>query len=427
MASEAYSDKLPNKAQMTQLIDAVNKIGNGIATSPTWWGFEEDMSILDEEERISYIGEASGYTPMSMGTGGSIDVGDWQPFIDIFNNHPWMVRNDGTPDYRLMDTDYSKKIDGSASDASNIGYNGGAYAWVKKVYKSETMRGSKRVVKFSFEKLDGFEPIGFIDQDGVELPGMWMPMAYGSIDSNGKMRSIFGTQPCYSKTCDQEYTAITANGNRHVFYGGPFANLISDLQIMLGGGTDVQIHLGYGNCSGYNESATPSGTNGVLPSAIVGGGRFYGTTDGKSLNKFFHSIVPATYQQHQRDPYLQLVDGNYKVSPNYVYDISGTSIESTGLSLTKTDGLVYPHYYQVIPGFGAVPVSKDGYKGSTSTGGCDSLYVNTSGVRVGVRFGYCGNGRVAGPRCLALDGAPSAAGWNVGASDLLKPPVGVAL
>jgi hypothetical protein len=427
MASEAYSDKLPNKAQMTQLIDAVNKIGNGIATSPTWWGFEEDMSILDEEERISYIGEASGYTPMSMGTGGSIDVGDWQPFIDIFNNHPWMVRNDGTPDYRLMDTDYSKKIDGSASDASNIGYNGGAYAWVKKVYKSETMRGSKRVVKFSFEKLDGFEPIGFIDQDGVELPGMWMPMAYGSIDSNGKMRSIFGTQPCHSKTCDQEYTAITANGNRHVFYGGPFANLISDLQIMLGGGTDVQIHLGYGNCSGYNESATPSGTNGVLPSAIVGGGRFYGTTDGKSLNKFFHSIVPATYQQYQRDPYLQLVDGNYKVSPNYVYDISGTSIESTGLSLTKADGLVYPHYYQVIPGFGAVPVSKDGYKGSTSTGGCDSLYVNTSGVRVGVRFGVCVLGRCVGPRCLGLYGAPSAAVWSIGASDLLKPPVGVAL
>ena len=85
--------------------------------------------------------------------------------------------------------------------------------------------------------------------------------------------------------------------------------------------TNSQEAYGYGNSSGYDASLAP--TNGVKQNAVVGGGQFYGTKDAKSLNKIFHSIVLGTYQQWMRDPYTLLVNGRYKVSKNYTYDVTG--------------------------------------------------------------------------------------------------------
>ena len=91
---------------------------------------------------------------------------------------------------------------------------------------------------------------------------------------------------------------------------------------------------------------------------------------------------------------------------------------------TQKTGIFYPHKYQTVPGFGAVPVHP--CKGSTSTGGCDGLWQNVEIVAVALRFGSCDHGTNAGLRSLAVDYTAGAAYWNIGAAVLLLPPVGVA-
>lgn len=409
--------------------ETLDKVYNILAADEVY-GFVEHMNVLSPTERIEYIGANANYTPLTVNKStGEANYGSWADFPVLAGNKPWMVRSDGTPDYRLDENDYTKKEDGTASDVANTSYEGGAFAWIPKIYKQEYMLGNDRVVKFSMSKKDGFEPVGFIDPDNNELEGVWIPMFYGSIVSD-KMKSISGVQPCYSKTTAAEKTAIDAFGSRAKFFGGPIVQTITDLLIMFGKSTNSQAVYGNGNCNGYDASLTP--TMGVKQNAVIGGGQFYGTSDSKSLNKILHSIVLGSYQQWMRDPYTLLVNGRFKVSKNYAYDVTGATYHDTGISLPKVlkdngdqnTGIFYPHKYQTVPGFGVVPVHP--CKGSTTTGGCDGLWQNVEIVAVALRFGACDHGTFDGVRALNVGDTAGGANWTVGAAILLLPPVGVA-
>ena len=173
--------------------ETLDKIYNILAVDPIY-GFIEHMNILSPTQRIEYIGLNKNFTPVSRNTNGSISLNDWAGFEILEANKPYMVRSDGTPDYRLQDNDYSKKYsDGSASDVANTSYDGGAFSWLQKIYKNETVVGDDRIVKFSLTKREGYEPVGFIDPDNKELEGVWLPMGSpprgrGKVD----FRSPFG-------------------------------------------------------------------------------------------------------------------------------------------------------------------------------------------------------------------------------------------
>ena len=113
--------------------------------------------------------------------------------------------------------------------------------------------------------------------------------------------------------------------------------------------------------------------------------------------------------------------------------MTGAKYQDTGISLpkmlnddgsTQKTGIFYPHKYQTVPGFGAVPVHP--CKGSTSTGGCDGLWQNVEIVAVARRFGRCGDGTCDGLRYWGVGNAAGSAYWSFGAAVLLLPPVGVA-
>lgn len=406
--------------------ETLDKIYNMLATEPVY-GFIEHNAILAPGSRIEYIGANKDYEPISVTMGGGFSLKSWADFPLLKANKPYMVHADGTPDYRLREDDYTKKEDGTASDVANANYNGGAFSWLMKIYKREYMAGDDRYVLFRFEKADGFEPVGFLDPDNRELEGAWIPMFYGSIVSE-KMRSTSGMQPDYSKTTAAQKTAIDAFSSRARFFGGPLVETIIDLLIMFAKTTELQTAYGCGNMSGYDASLSP--TYGVKQNNVVGGGQFYGTSDGKSLNKIFHSIVLGSYNQWMRDPYEVVVNGRVRVSKNYAYDVTGASYADTGITAANRpggNGWDYPHKYQTVAGYGAVPVAP--YSGSTSTGGCDGLYrhENQSGITaVALRFGNCDHGRNAGPRARRWYYVAGSAYWNIGAAILLQPPVGVA-
>lgn len=348
-----------------------------------------------------------------------------------------MVRDDGSPDYRLKADDYTKKEDGSGSDVANTNYKGGAFSWLKKIYKQEYMIGDDRYVNFSMTPRDGFEPVGFVDDSNNELEGVWLPMFYGSIlDPDGetpKMASLSGLQPTYSKNTEAQKKAIDNFGTRARFLGGPIVETIIDLLILFAKTTDLQGAYGNGNMSGYDVSLTP--TNGVKQNAVIKGGQFYGTSDGKSLNKIFHSIVLGSWQQWMRDPYEVVVNGRVKVSTNYKYDVTGASYLDTGIQVPDNmewdqnhNAMAYPSYYRTVPGYGAIP-ALEMKGGSTATGGCDGLWRHDpkeTFTAVALRFGDCDDGANGGPRARSWYDAAAAAYWYIGAAILLLPPVGVA-
>ena len=406
--------------------ETLDKIYNALVPDEIY-GFIEHMDILAPGQRIEYTGANKDYSPITVNKEtGQASYNSWANFPWLLANKPYMVHSDGTADYRLNENNYAQKEDGSASDVANAAYDGGAFAWAMKIYKQEYTVGSDRVVNFSISKRDGFEPIGFIDPSNRELEGVWIPMFYGTIISD-KMKCISGNQPCYNTATAAEKTAIDAFGSKAKFFGGAIVETLIDLMILFAKTTDLQAAYGNGNCSGYDASLAP--TYGVKQNAVVGGGQFYGTSDGKSLNKIFHSIVLGSYNQWMRDPYVVCVNGKVKVSKNYNYDLTGAAYEDAGITHGKINdnaayGPVYAHIFRTIGGFGALPAAP--YKGSTALGGCDGMWVNTGITAVALRCGACGNGLPAGPRALRLNCTAGAATWDLGAAILLLPPVGVA-
>lgn len=406
--------------------ETLDKIYNALVPDEIY-GFIEHMDILAPGQRIEYTGANKDYSPITVNKEtGQASYNSWANFPWLLANKPYMVHSDGTADYRLNENNYAQKEDGSASDVANAAYDGGAFAWAMKIYKQEYTVGSDRVVNFSISKRDGFEPIGFIDPSNRELEGVWIPMFYGTIISD-KMKCISGNQPCYNTATAAEKTAIDAFGSKAKFFGGAIVETLIDLMILFAKTTDLQAAYGNGNCSGYDASLAP--TYGVKQNAVVGGGQFYGTSDGKSLNKIFHSIVLGSYNQWMRDPYVVCVNGKVKVSKNYNYDLTGAAYEDAGITHGKINdnaayGPVYAHIFRTIGGFGALPAAP--YKGSTALGGCDGMWVNTGITAVALRFGACNDGLPAGPRALDLLDPAGDALWNIGAAILLLPPVGVA-
>ena len=406
--------------------ETLDKIYNALVPDEIY-GFIEHMDILAPGQRIEYTGANKDYSPITVNKEtGQASYNSWANFPWLLANKPYMVHSDGTADYRLNENNYAQKEDGSASDVANAAYDGGAFAWAMKIYKQEYTVGSDRVVNFSISKRDGFEPIGFIDPSNRELEGVWIPMFYGTIISD-KMKCISGNQPCYNTATAAEKTAIDAFGSKAKFFGGAIVETLIDLMILFAKTTDLQAAYGNGNCSGYDASLAP--TYGVKQNAVVGGGQFYGTSDGKSLNKIFHSIVLGSYNQWMRDPYVVCVNGKVKVSKNYNYDLTGAAYEDAGITHGKINdnaayGPVYAHIFRTIGGFGALPAAP--YKGSTALGGCDGMWVNTGITAVALRFGSCAYGLSAGPRALSLNNPAGNAYWDIGAAILLLPPVGVA-
>lgn len=399
------------KTSIGKIRDALN-----VRRSPIY-GFIEHMDILNPAQRIEYIGENKDFTPMSMNmTTHAMNYGSWNDFWFLLQNRPAMVKNDGTLDYWLNPDDYTKKEDGTASDVANLDYAGGAYAWIPKIYKKEYVIGNNRYVYFSQTKADDdFAPIGFIDPDGNELDGVWIPMFYGVKDSNGVTRTLATKNPttASSITTDAQKAAIEKAGARHVFFGGAIVNTLVDLLTMFVKSTDSQSAYGKGASESYNVSAT---NYGMPDNSVVGGGQFYGSNDGKQLNKVLHSIVLGSQCIWVRDPYILVLKGTFFVSPNYKYDITGKTYVNTGIKIQDQG---YRTKSTVVPGFGAVPTTAGGTSG---TGNCDHVWVDRAENACCLRFAACSDGASGGLFCLDASHAPSVAWWGFGCAPLLLPP-----
>lgn len=393
------------------------------------WGFHQNFNNLSPANNgsgtITYPAdvENSDFAPAMTNRGtGSVTMGSWNDFLDnVLKNFPHIVdvatqRSVG----ELNPDDYTKMKDGSASTITSCRY---AAAWINKIYMKEVYAadGNSRDVYFAADNehsnTEDFVPVGFYDQNNVELEGIWIPMFY--MDASGNTRS--GTTPINSKTCDQEKAIIDAVNGRAIFLGGPILNVLRDIEYMVFRSTDIQTYAGHGNCQSYSSASA----TGVKANAVIGGGRFYGTNDKKSLNKLFHSIVLGSYQQLTRDPYMITIGGRLYLSGNYKYNLSGSGYEDTGVTVTTNSAWTYAKKTRATQKNGSIPdpASKDA---TSSTGLCDGQYYNNAGTRVAHRLGYTNNDLIDGPACVNLNYEASFAAWLCGVGCALLPSAGYA-
>lgn len=389
-----------------------------------YWAFDHNFADKAPASCITYpTGFAnSGFAKMHTNEGtGTVTAGDWLDFLQsTLKNYPFMVAKDGKANYALNPNDYTKKKeDGAASDYNNLNYNGGAFAWLNKIWMREdyATNGESREVQFADGPADGFYAVGFYDFNGVEMDGIWLPMGY--MDASGRTL-VAGTTPCASKTCDQEHTLINQFSSRAAFLGGPIINVLRDLEYMLFKSTDIQTEAGHGRCN--------AGSQAVVGNAVVANGKvpgWKGTSDKKTMNKYFHSQLLGSYQQWIRDPYTLLIGGQMKVQDKYIYDLTGAKHETPGIAWSTSSAWQYPcHLLKANNKFGSVPKYEN--TGSTATGLCDGIYGNTSGTRVAVRLGSTNNDLIAGPAALYLSSEASLASWYYGVGVILLPPAGYA-
>lgn len=380
---------------------------NVLHATPTpikYWAFNQNFADKNPETTITY---PTGFTNSNfekMFTNeetGTATYGGWEDFLKkTLKNYPAMVKKTGEIDYFLNPADYTKKKeDGTLSDYNNLNYDGGAFAWLNRIYMLETYSENKesREVQFVDAPADGFTPVGFYDGENNVLEGIWLPMGY--MDDSGRTL-IAGTTPINYSFGDTEKSLMENRYPRARFLGGPIINVLRDLEYMLFKSTNIMYTAGSGRCSTGYKVWVP---NNIVANGPVEGWK--GTNSNLELNKYFHSQVLGSYQFFIRDPYTIVINGVEKMSPNYNYDTNnGNGYIDVGVAIsTSSTWWVSSHLIPLAdPRLGSQPKQEN--TGSTSTGLCDGgPYGNASGTRVAIRLGNSSNGRIGGPAGLNLN------------------------
>lgn len=394
------------------------------------YGFQINQSESDPASMITYLEDCDNayYEPAHMDySTDSFNYGDWSDVWFIKNLKPCMLKYDGTVGYELDKNDYSKKVDGTASDIANTSYGGNAMVGIPKVYW-KVVKVSTNVAKiyFSNKKVDSnFKCWSHIDNNGKEIDYCYMPIYNGSVISS-KLRSLSGRTPMANQTATTEITYAKANNTSSdiIWYTELFNDrmLINLLLLLIGKSTDTQTIFGTGNNNSYvSASNTGIKNTGTMNTK----GLFWGKQDNKSGVKVFGiehwygniwrriggwindkgtQKIKMTYGQSDGST----TDGYNETGSGYISIGGATPSGTSGGYISK----------KLITDNGLIPTIASG---SATTYYCDGLWFNNSQVDYAFVGGESASVSRVGALSSALDNAPSLAAWGVGAALSCKP------
>lgn len=178
------------------------------------YGFSIDQTISDPSISVSYIKGCDNeyYAPSFMNFAkDAYDWGDWKDAF--FIGKPCMLKSNGQVDYYLDPNDYTKKMDGTDSDVSNMDYDGNTMVEFPPIYIKREQVGKTINVYISNVKADNdFEAWNCKREDGT-YNEHWYFAAYGISSRKGLLRSMSDTSPNSSWDFNSEIKAARANGN----------------------------------------------------------------------------------------------------------------------------------------------------------------------------------------------------------------------
>jgi len=398
------------------------------------YGFHIDPTESDPADAVTYLEDAIGMTPAYMDyTSGVFNYGSWENAF--FMPRPCMLKYDGTVDYYLDPSDYSKKFDGiTPSDIADDTYNGNAMMewgqggkkiWYK-IVPDSTPTGAR--VYIADSKIDDdYRAWSFVNNVGEMVDHFYTPIYNGSLDSSGRLRSISGkaySDLCQSKTAAQEITAAELNNpsTNKLWYTEVYADitLINFLLVLMGKSLNTQAVFGNGR---VNQASVPENMLGT--GTMNDKGLFYGANGNNDGVKVF-GMENYWGNQWRRFAGLVMIDyvQKYKMTRTTAdgstandYSTSDFSGYLTGGTGPDADGYVTAMEFNEDANFAH---SVGGDTASASTYYCDYWYQN-SGTRYAVRGGHCNNGLYCGAWCVNLSRAASYTAWNIGAAPSCKP------
>ena len=361
-------------------------------------------------------------------------MGSWTG-NEFFFPKPCMLKYDGTVDYYLDPTDYTKKADGTASDVANFAYNGNVMVEFPTVYFNRWQASGRTYVVMSDKQLTSdFHAYAHHDKNGNVLPYIYLAAYDGSYDGT-RLRSISG-KACHNKnaltsgyimsnaTRQQEINFAVANNNgiadgHEGYYTTHKADgdLVIDLLTLIGYSTNSQATFGRGRDTGF-VSTTNTGI--VTTGSMNTKGMFWGENQGAAgvkvfgIENFWGNLwkqragwINANGTQKVKMTWGQedgsTVDGFNTTGSGYVTISGATPAGTTGGYINK--------WKKTAQGF--IPYNA---AGSDSTYMCDVLSYYNSQVACAICGGDSNNGLSAGAFSSFIAYTDSNAYWFLGAT-----------
>ena len=130
------------------------------------YGVRIDKNNSNPETRVTYIGDAVGFTPMR-GNDGNFDWGSWQNVFESFEIRPVVLQNRQVQ-YYLDPNDFTKKIDGSPANLT--GTDGDVMIeFGKPLWWKWTDEGDTYTIEISNKEFDGAVKHAFEIEEGYNL------------------------------------------------------------------------------------------------------------------------------------------------------------------------------------------------------------------------------------------------------------------
>lgn len=381
---------------------------------PKRYGFRIKNSEPNPSTRVEYLYDAEGMTPAKMNFNtGVFDYGSWADIWFVRDNHPCMLKSDGTVDYWLKDDDYTQKYtDGSASDVSNTAYAGNCFSAIPLIWVKRYQEGDYSYTVFCEERYDdGYFAFAHTDAQGRIMPYLFYPAFRGSL-VDGKLRSLKGQAQDNNTSTTAERTAAQANGNGYDILQWSDWQLLMDMCYLLGKSTDLQSTFGQGHTTG-GASAADLLTTGTLGDK----GRFYGYTDTTHAVKVFHTEV-CWGDRWERIVGCSQNHGVWKMKMTPEgggYNLTGAGYDAVGETVPQPDlNASFGGYFSAARNTpqGLLPTALNG---SSATYYCDYHQINASALAVLVVGGDCITSSKCG-RCVYANNTAGTMEWGIGAS-----------
>ena len=388
------------------------------------YGYRIDKQDTNPDTRVTYLYDAVSMTPAYMDfSGGSFNYGSWADIWFIKNNRPVALKFDGTVDYELSHTDFTKKIDGeTASDVEDVNYAGNFMSEIPLVYVKRWEDTRYNYVVFSESKPnEEYLAQAHTNANGTINPYIYLPMFKGWKDSNNKLRSLMGTYPTGNTTGANEVTYASNCGAGWQIWDKAKIDLVMDLIVLITKSTNCRAKIGNSDCTTYDASDTTnygkmkSGyeTDGTTRSASA---QFYGSEGTDVTNYGKHHMIAFYIEdlwgnRWDRCLGFNLVDNVYKVkmTPPYVLDSDSTYQSLSVTPPSSTEGWLKNVSSGV---YGDVPTEV----GASSTSGfANYFYKNASGNRLSLFGGRASDGLAVGRYWNLVIGS-GASSWTIGGS-----------
>lgn len=350
------------------------------------FGFVINQNESDPASMITYIEDNATYQPVHMDYDtGMFDYGTWEDAWFMKNTKPCMLKYDGTVDYYLDPNDYSLKEDGTASDISNIAYEGNVMIQIPKVYYKivpDETDTNICTVYITDEKMDDdFVCWSHIDSNGNEIDYCYVSAYNSSKDSADRYRSISGQtiDGDHNGTSDMTYAAANNLDDATIWNMDLYADvtLINLLLILIGKSTDTQTVFGNGNCcSGADDSVK----NMVTPGSMNNKGLFWGSNAVNLGVKVFgienywgnqwRRVLGYIYKSSGNEYRLKMTHGTHDGSAVIGYNTNGDGYIPSATVKIGSSGNGYISS-MIFTKYGLLPASK---AGSSSTYYGDGLW-----------------------------------------------------